>query len=472
MLSLVTLLACQAPDLDPPSTAPARPDIRAAPTPPEPLAAPEPADPSTFTMQGQGGPNILWITLDTVSAGHLAAYGGRVPLRSIEGLGAVQVKTAISNFPETALSHWSMLTGVLPEVHGNVPGVGQSRYSGPTFQELARVRGYATGAFIGGLTLRDQQTGLSRGFDHYDDDLAPGQSLRPGPDTVAAARRWLHEQRQPWFAFVHLFDAHLPYSPSEPGRFDPSYLGSVDGTEASLAQWRDSLGAPPPRELEHAIALYDSEIVDADAALAPLFSELGPNDIVIVTADHGESFAHGYYFNHRAVLYEDTLHVPLFIRAPGLAPAAVEGLFALIDLAPTVAELAGWEVQAPWMGQSRVGLLRGQGGGAPEVWSRTDPWLPLISGEPGTRLSRRTATDKLIIEADGSACRFDLVEDPRELNGRCSLDAVAESEAYLALIKEMAKFQRELPERMGPNPQGEMLRQLGYVDHHTERAKN
>ena len=93
-------------------------------------AAPLPADPATFTAGGSGGPNILWVTLDTVSAEHLAPWGGRVPLPTLEGLGAVRVKQAFSNFPETALSHWSMFTGVLPEVHGNVGAQGSSRYSG------------------------------------------------------------------------------------------------------------------------------------------------------------------------------------------------------------------------------------------------------------------------------------------------------------------------------------------------------
>lgn len=433
---------------------------------PPPSSPPEPADPSTFTVTGAGGPNVLWVTIDTVSAGHLAPYGGRVPVPTLESLGGVRVAQAYSNFPETALSHWSFFTGVLPEVHGNVPGNGQSRYAGPSIAELARARGYATAAFIGGVTLVDASCGLSRGFDRYDDALPAGADHRPAAEIVQLATGWIAEQKGPWFVWVHLFDAHLPYTPADATRFDPDYAGTIDGTEAKLAPYRESRGAPPARDLAHVEALYDAEIAEMDAALAPLVAGLHGDEVVVVNADHGESFAHGYLFNHRAVLWDDVLHVPLWVKAPGLTAGAADGLFSLVDLAPTVAELAGWSVTAPFMGASRVGLLRGGGGGATVHHARTDPWLPPSPGEPGPRFAVRTATEKRIREADGSACTYDLRTDPGEVHGACVAADDAGFAAYTAAIESMARYRRPEAARGAPGmPTGEMLEKLGYVDH-------
>ena len=430
--------------------------------------APRPADPATFNAGGTGGPKILLVTLDTVSAGHLASYGGRVPMPVLDALGAVRVEQAFSHFPETALSHWSMMSGVLPEVHGNVAGMGASRYAGPTLAELAKARGYATGAFIGGLTLLDAACGLGRGFDVYNDDmLGPGAMEVPAAKVIRAAGSWIDAQPGPWFAFVHLFDAHTPYVPTAPTRFDPDYVGTMEGTEGSLTPYRDGRAKPSGQDLAHAVALYDAEIAELDAQLAGLFSHLKGDEIVIVTADHGESFAHDYLFNHRAVLWDDVLHVPLYVKAPGLKPQAVRGMVGLVDLLPTLVDLAGWGATAPFQGVSRVGVLRGLGGGAERHWARTDPWMPLLPGEPGARFAERTTTTKRIRELDGSACTYDLVVDPAELRGACGPDDGLAWKAYTDALASMAPFQRRLePSRpaLRATP-GELLERLGYVEH-------
>ncbi|GDX81400.1 hypothetical protein LBMAG42_32110 [Deltaproteobacteria bacterium] len=429
-----------------------------------------PADPGTFTAGGKGGPKILWVTLDTVSAEHLAPWGGRVPLPTLEALGAVRVKQAFSNFPETALSHWSMFTGVLPEVHGNVAAAGSSRYAGPSVAELARARGYATAAFIGGLTLRNDACGLGRGFDVYNDTMIPEHGVQAdAPTVIEAANTWIAAQPGPWFAFVHLFDAHVPYLPANPVRFDRDYAGAMDGREATLAPYRDAGRAMAPRDLNHVEALYDSDLAQLDDELASLFGPLKGDEIIIVTADHGESFAHEYLFNHRAVLWDDVLHVPLYVKAPGLKPQAVDGMLSLLDLAPTVVDLAGWGATAPFQGVSRVNLLNGRGGGAASFLARTDPWVPLLPGEPGARLAERTPTAKRIREVDGRICTYDLVADPNELNGACAVGLPADDDmwaAYNASIASMAKLQRaekrgEPTQRFTPT---EMLEKLGYVD--------
>lgn len=462
---LIWLLACspEAPAPTPTVTRPPGPPPLAAAKPPEP---PEPADPKTFNAGGTGGPNILLITLDTVSADHLAGWGGRVATPVIDGLGGVRVKRAFSHFPQTAQSHWALFSGVLPEVHGNIPGNGQSVYSGPSLAEIAKARGYSTAAFISGVTLLDGSCGLSRGFDVYDDELRTGSTERPAADTVGLATTWLAKQEGPWFLWVHLFDAHLPYTPKDPRRYDPDYTGSLDGSEASLEPYREGKGTPAPRDLEHVVALYDAEIAEMDAALAPLVAKVAGTDIAVVTADHGESFAHNYLFNHRSVLWDDVLHVPLWVRAPGVPSGDVDGIVNLIDVAPTVVELAGWGSTAPFQGASRVGVLRGEGGGAPVSWGRTDPWIPAMPGTPGPRFSQTTADTKVIREADGTACTYALATDPQELHGDCARPADAEWKAHQEAVEALAPMQRagRGPGQGNPMVPGEMLERLGYID--------
>ena len=154
----------------------------------------------------QGGPSVLWISLDTVRADRLAVYGGPAATPTLDVLAREDVvyERAFSHFPETGLSHWSMMTGVLPEVHGNVPAAADSAWTGPTAAELARARGYRTGAFIGGVTLTSEATGLDRGFDLYDDSFPtdPRDMKRDGAEVVRRALAWQGLQEGPSLTFV------------------------------------------------------------------------------------------------------------------------------------------------------------------------------------------------------------------------------------------------------------------------------
>ena len=135
-----------------------------APSPDGPVPPVQPGSPvegvtPTFQLTGARADaprSIVVISLDTVRADRMEIYGGPAKVAHIESLASkgVVFEQAISHFPQTCLSHWSMLSGVLPEVHGNVPGNRQSVYQGPTLAELAQKQGLATGAFIGGTARR------------------------------------------------------------------------------------------------------------------------------------------------------------------------------------------------------------------------------------------------------------------------------------------------------------------------------
>ncbi len=421
-----------------------------------------------------GGPSVLWVSLDTTRADHLGVYGGpaATPTLAAWAARAIVYDRLFTPFPETGLAHWAMLTGVLPEVHGNVPGAGESRYTGPTAAELAKAHGYATAAFIGGITLRADATGLNRGFDLYDDRIPsnPEDRKRDGDEVVAEARAWLGKQTQPWFAFVHLFDAHFPYTPDNPQRYDSGYAGRVDGSEATLRPYRDGGVEMVEADRLHAAALYDAELTELDASLAPLLAAVPDDVIVVITADHGESFEHGYLFNHRGSLGDGVLHIPGILRVPGIPPAHVTEPVSGVDLLPTVAAAAGWTLSGPVNGRVALpGAAEGSiGVDASAIWARTDPWMvtPLARGLVGPLLALRTAEWKVVWAGDGSVRGYDLVADPgeeRAVDPPQSL--LAKRAEYDDALGRMAGLQG--PVRAGRVPgldQGPMLEALGYVD--------
>jgi hypothetical protein len=322
-----------------------------------------------------GRPSIVLVSWDTVSATHLALYGGRAQTPNLADLARTgtlysQVST---HYPQTGISHWTMLTGAEPALHGHVARNHDSTWIGPTLAQELRDQGYTTGAFVGGITMEAQLTGLDRGFDHYDDRGDPSQEpKRSARDVVGAARSWISQQNSPFFALVHLFDAHYPYEPPDPiaRQADPEYTGTVDGSVASLADYQ---GAHPPgpvldaRDLEHVERLYEAEITLLDEQLGNLLEGLPDGTRVLVTSDHGESFGHGYYFNHRESLTDEVLRVPLVTgtvggTTEGRVVDEAMGLSALYDLileqeretTDTVAAMTD-----PFEGSGRTTLRRG-----------------------------------------------------------------------------------------------------------------
>ena len=331
-------------------------------------------------------PDVVLVSWDTVSAAHLSLYGGEVETPNLAALAArgTRYDHAYTHFTETAISHWTMMTGAEPALHGPVPAHRRSAWNGPTLAQRLRARGYATSAYVSGVTMEAALTGLGWGFEGYDDGGDPRREpKRSARETTDRALAWVaaHEATaptQPFFLFVHLFDAHYPYEPD--GACDPGYAGSVDGSAASLAAHQ---GFAPPApvlsepDLAHVVRLYGCEIAGLDRELGRLVAGLPADARVMVVADHGESFGHGYYFNHRGVVTDEVSRVPM-VLVPTDGPA-VSG--ELVGLADVMALLMG-EPRAPreelatltdpWEG---TGLLAIRRAGTRAVWAleRGDP---------------------------------------------------------------------------------------------------
>src|SRR5688572_9095163 len=173
--------------------------------------------------------NVLVVSLDTLRADRVGCYG-YAPAQTprLDGLAArgLRFAQATTVVPLTLPAHSSLFTGAFPARHAVRDNGGFYLADDQlTLAEVLRERGYRTGGFVSSFVL-DARWGISQGFDRYFDDFdltkfkdAPGMDAiqRPGTETVDEALRWLSEDRaRPFFAWVHLYDAHAPYTPPEP----------------------------------------------------------------------------------------------------------------------------------------------------------------------------------------------------------------------------------------------------------------
>jgi len=278
------------------------------------------------------GANLLVVTLDTTRPDRLGAYGDqRAETPNFDALAAQGLKytEAVTVAPITLVAHSSLFTGTYPTTHG-VRHNAEYKLSpeASTLAELLAGAGYETAAFVSAFVL-DARYGLDQGFARYDDrvDTArgagfpAGTSERNAQKVTDAALTWLAERdaaaRRPFFAWVHYFDAHAPYSPPEP--FATRFAGR----------------------------LYDGELAFVDSQLGRLLAGLherglATRTVVLVVGDHGESLGEHGESTHSVFVYDSTARVPFVLRVPGVAPAVVsDRLVSLVDVVPTLVDLLG-----------------------------------------------------------------------------------------------------------------------------------
>jgi arylsulfatase A-like enzyme/tetratricopeptide (TPR) repeat protein len=287
-----------------------------------------------WVARGVQKPNVVLVSLDTTRADHLGCYGdaaARTPVIDALATGGVLFTQAASPAPLTLPAHSSMMTGFYPTFHGvRLNGTTALSASHTTLAEAFAEQGYQTGAFIGAFVL-DGRWGLNQGFRVYDDqfdlkkfkhlDLAGVQ--RPANEVMDAALHWLDGQKQaPFFAWLHLYDAHTPYEPPEP------FLSEFRGR-----------GLP---------GLYDGEIGFIDTQLARLISWLQTSGldrktIVVIVGDHGEGLGSHGEGTHGFFVYDSVVHAPFVVATPfdELHGVRVDSQVSLVDVFPTVLALAG-----------------------------------------------------------------------------------------------------------------------------------
>jgi len=288
---------------------------------------------------------VLLVTIDTLRADALGAYGSRdgaTPWLDRLARAGVRFEAASAHNVVTLPSHASILSGLTPLGHGLRDNSGfRFPADRETLATLLKAHGYRTAAFVSGFPL-DSRFGLDRGFDVYDDQYANADTRaafvieeRRGAETTARAVAWVAAQDGPWFCWVHLYDPHFPYE------------------------------APEPHRTRFADRPYVGEVAAADAALEPLLRPLldsgaAARVLVVATADHGESLGEHGEATHGIFAYEATLRVPLILWSPRLLGArVVPGHASLADVAPTVLDALALSPPLGMQGRSLLPALAG-----------------------------------------------------------------------------------------------------------------
>ena len=289
-------------------------------------------------------PNVLLVTIDTLRADHVGAYGysaAATPVLDELAHRGVRFASVESAAPLTGPSHATILTGQYPPRHGVRENVSFLLEPGQTtLATRLRRRGYHTGAFVGAYPVA-AGFGFGQGFDHFSEGLHANPGIgqgaeRPANEVADAAVDWLRAAAPPFFAWVHFYDPHAPYAP------------------------------PPPFRERFADRPYDGEIAFTDEQLGRVVGALreaghAEDTLVLVLADHGEGLREHEEAGHGILIYESTLRVPLIVSGPGVPRGlVVNDAVGTVDVVPTLLALLGLEAPADLPGRSLRPALLGR----------------------------------------------------------------------------------------------------------------
>lgn len=466
---------------------------------------------SSATLRSK--PNILLVTIDTLSAEHMSLYGSEretTPRLEAFARGAIVFERAYANSNFTSPGIASILTATRPWTHRSLqlaswPLSEARRNSLPALLHRAGyqtgyvatspVAGAATNGFGAyfGFSSSDRLRALSVCRDGLEtvlryecvathmppfllaeiikwritQILGLDASTRPFDPRLATqpALEWLAktDQRSPVFLWVHLLPPHAPYAAPEPwlGQFDSSLRAR--GAASSSPEEKFSFARVASQRVATLDARYDESVKYVDYYVGEYLERalalLGPNTAVIVVADHGESFAHGYGGHGGPCLFESLIHIPLLVKLPfqsqGLRTTTPTEQ---VDIAPTVAALLGITAPRSWEGRSLLPLME------PSETAVRLPIKPVfaMNFEENPRRSALTTGSVAVIDGPWKLVHFEgalrypqmpqlrdelynLAVDPRELRNRISEEAT-EAQRLRNVIS------LELAQRGGPLP--------------------
>ena len=320
-----------------------------------------------------GAGHVLFIVVDTLRADHLPSYGyepGRTPSLDRFAEDAVRFDQAFANSSWTRPSFASILTGRLASSHGVMAKSDALPDSLTTLPEALKTVGYRTGGFATNFNVAPYFN-FQQGFDEYiylepefvlgaDDasaklllmqfvrqrieraraqrgEVHPGTAYQDAETVNRAVVGWIDRQAAgPWFLFVGYMDPHDPYFPHP-----------YDGSGYARA----AHPRPDPAEAPVLRGLYNGEITYWDAEFGKLLSKLKERDLyddmtIIVTSDHGEEFDDHGGFWHGTTLYDEQVHIPLFVKLPEnrRGGTVVRHWVQSIDLMPTLLRLVDAQI--------------------------------------------------------------------------------------------------------------------------------
>jgi len=457
------------------------------------LTACGPGDVSKTTQH----PNVLLVVLDTVRADALSCYGNSRPttpeLDRLAGEGA-RFENAYATCFWTLPSHASLLTGLYPSQAGATSETNHLPDGPTTLAEHLKAAGYRTSAVVRNAWISAER-GFGQGFDEFLEDWREDteHEAEEQGQAVDRAAEWIRDRGggdEPWFLFVNLNVAHLPYTPPESYR---SRFASEEWSEADIDRlmeieggWGHLAAGVPLDESDFSLLrdLYEAEVSIASEHAGRLLDALRDSGVVeqtlvIVTADHGENIGDHGLIDHVYSLFDTTVRVPMIVRYPPrfAAGETVGDVVSLIDIVPTVLEITGSQVPD----DDLKGLVLDD----PAVSDRTvifaengrpinglrllEKWFPDFEATAIDHQMRmiRSGDIKLIWKTGVSAELFDLETDPGELMDL----GPAHPELRNRLLGDLRSWSLGIEPRVTPQAfesrdreSLERLRALGYME--------
>lgn len=381
-------------------------------------------------------PNVVLLSVDTLRADHLGAYG--YPLPTSPALDAFAKEALLfedvtCEIPLTSPSFSSMLSARFPRMTGTTRNGLRMPPEVPLVAQQFQTAGYHTFCIQSNWTLKDKLSGLGRGFDHYDDGFHKKRwgfmkAERDGGEVTRLALEQLSSRPadQPFFAWIHYSDPHAPYHMHKSFRPAGKRAWHLDNVEKVRVK-------------------YDSEVAFTDHEIGRLLAALPENTQVVFVADHGESLYEHDYLGHGRRIHQTNMHIPLMIRAAGVTPGYSSVPARGVDIARTLLGLAGLPVPEGMLGKNllqddiamdRVRVFETYGGAVPNL-----PGVKGTMADAGPM--RRGALYqgwKLILDGGGDEL-FYLPDDPGELQNL----AAAEGDRVRQLKALIADWEKATP---------------------------
>jgi len=432
--------------------------------------------------------NIILITIDTTRADRLGIYGYERPLTpNIDRFAAKAIvfEQAYCQVPITPPSHSTMLTGLYPRNHGVLVTGHRLPDSVTTLTEILKVHSYNTAAVIASFILAPEFN-LNQGFDTYFYPVGKSAEHRADVQTDKAMEiiGKFTEAKQPMFVWVHYYDPHTDYIPplktywkyflenpySE--RFDADAYKFREITSLSEVGKR----LPLPEELVLGSDLYDGEIEYMDSEIGRLldFIEqkgLLKSSVIVLVADHGESFRVSCPFEHSPRVYEELIHVPLILWIPTMkGHRRIDAQVELTDIMPTILDILGIKEKPKMDGVSLVSLIKGERSKVKDfIFAETDKAI----GQPygaGHILTLKDQNYKLVFNMTTQKVQLFPVKnglaDDREESDLCPKEAELCSEYTAKLFDFLEDRFQDAPKPITPEldkHQIEKIKSLGYL---------
>lgn len=432
------------------------------------------------------GVSVLLITIDTLRADHLSAYGYRrrtsPRMDELARRGAL-FEQSYSYWPKTRGSFVAMLTGRIAAQTGYGKSHPVLVDFNPTLASVLKEAGYETAATVDNPNVA-ASLGYAKGFLRYREtweESALATEMDRTRAITADGVRFLKDARpeRPFLLWLHYVNPHAPYEPPPP--FDTAFL-DAEAAKGPVLHPVDGFhgGVPRPwarhgKPLGYYVAQYDGEIAAVDAEVGRLLDALDASAVrdrtlVVLTSDHGESLGeHDYFFDHGENVFDPSMRVPLILAGPGVeAGVRSDVLATTLDLVPTVLDAVKVSYPPDLWGESLLPAARGE----------ARPARPRLVGQNDRNLlaawDRRFKIVATPTEAGAAYALYDRQEDPGETRdiARRELARMREERRELELFREradaiLAKTRRQLEGRSGEerlSPEAcEKLKAMGYV---------